>query len=357
MRICILARYPPLKGGIATHSEKLVEELAKRGHEVSVITYKKLGRKKRTVKIYEVPITDKFFLRGICYFLGSLIFLIKNMKNVDLIHAHPIHPAGTVASFFKLFSSVPLVITSHGSDLLKWADNPLAAKLFSRVVNSSDKLICVSDFLAKRAEKIGIEKKKITVVYNGVEISSSLRKLGKKELRKELKLPEKRKIILFVGALNEWKRPDILLKYSKEIDGEFIFIGEGPLERKMKDFIMNNKLTNTRMLGPKDHETTLKFIKAADVLVIPSEYEGFGLVALEGMALGTPVVAQPVAALKEILTPKSLSVNLKKKIVEVLENSRLRKEIIKENLRIAKKFSFQKMVDEIEKVYRELYNK
>lgn len=354
MKICILSRYPPQLGGIAIHCQELTEELRKRGHEVTVITYGRFDRKKKGIEIYEIPIIDKFFLRGLSYFLGTLATLAWIRNRIDLIHCHPIHPAGTVATFFNLFHTVPVVITSHGSDLLKWSRIRFVDKFFSLIANSSDKLICVSRFIAREAKKIGIRKEKIAIVYNGIDIPTELKREDKNKLRKELGLPQKEKIILFVGALNEEKRPDILLRCAKNTDADFIFIGEGPLKWQLEERIKKYRLKNVKLLGSMEHEKTLKFIRAVDILAIPSKYEGFGIVALEGMLLGTAVIAKPVGALKEILPPESLANNLEKKLSKILENKRLEKHIIKKNKRIAEKFTVEKMVDEIEKNYQEV---
>jgi len=355
MRICILSRYHPQLGGIATHSKNLVEELIKRGHEVTIIAYKQMNRKGRKVKIYEIPIIDKFFIRGVSYFLGSLAVLAWIGDRIDIIHCHPIHPAGTIASFFNLFQSMPFIITSHGSDVAKWSTLPLVDKIFSAIANSANKIICVSHFVARKARKIGIKKNKIEVVYNGIDISNDLKRKSKNKLRKELKLPKNRNIVLFVGLLTKEKRPDLLLKFVKKIDADFLFIGNGPLKKQLEKFIKKHNLKNVKLLGSMQHGKTLKFIKAADILAIPSKYEGFGLVALEAMFLGTAVIAKPVASLKEILSSESLTNNFENKIKKILTNKKLKLSIIKKNRDKAKKFTVKRMVDEIEKIYQEVF--
>jgi len=350
-----LSRYPPQLGGIAIYSQNLAEELIKRGYEVTIITYKKMDRKGKKIKIYEIPIIDKFFLRGFSYFLGSLAVLAWIGDRIDIIHCHPIHPAGTIASFFNLFQSIPFIITSHGSDVVKWSALPLVDKIFSAIANSANKIMCVSYFVARKAKKIGIKKNKIEVVYNGINIPGELKRKSKNKVRKELNLSKNRKIVLFVGPLTKEKRPGLILKFVKKIDADFLFIGDGPLKKELEKFIEKNNLKNIKLLGSLSHKKTLKFIKAADVLTIPSKYEGFGLVALEAMFLGTAVIAKPVASLKEILSPNSLTNNFENKIRRILTNKKLKASIIKKNRDKAKKFTVKRMVDEIEKIYQEVF--
>ena len=110
MSICLLSRYPPQKGGVATHAKALVESLKKRGHKITLITYGKMNRKEKGVRIIEVPILDMFFFRGLSYFLGT-VQALKKYRDIDVVHAHPIHPAaraGSIASTSNQPSSHPI---------------------------------------------------------------------------------------------------------------------------------------------------------------------------------------------------------------------------------------------------------
>ncbi|MFQ6010133.1 MAG: glycosyltransferase family 4 protein [Candidatus Aenigmatarchaeota archaeon] len=353
MSICLLSRYPPLKGGVSVHVQALVKGLKEKGHDITLITYGKLKRKERGTRIIEVPMINLFFLRGLVYLIGAILALRKAREKIDIIHAHPLHPAGTAAVMFKTFSKVPVVVTSHGSDLAKWSKVPLGKAFFSRIANSSDKVICVSDALARRAKDIGIKRKKIMVVPNGIDVPHKIRKASKIRLRQQLRLPEKKKTVLFVGMMEDIKNPQELLEVAKHLkDYLFVFVGGGSLERQMRQYAITNKLGNVRFTGMKDHETALKYIRAADILAVPSKFEGFGIVALEGMMLGTAVVAKPAGALKNLLARESLTKNLKSRIVQVMESKRLRNKIIRKNSKIAEKFNENTMVDEIERIYQ-----
>jgi glycosyltransferase involved in cell wall biosynthesis len=354
MKICILGRYPPQIGGIATHCEHLVGQFVKNGHEVTLITYKKLGRKGASFRIYEIPIIDVFFLRGLCYFLGTLAVLLRVRNEIELIHAHPIHPAGTAAIIFKLFHSVPVVITSHGSDLLKWAKIPLIGRLLVHIANSSDKLICVSRFLARKARKMGIKKEKIVVVHNGIEIANSLKKVEKKRLREELGLSKSRQTVLFVGSLTKEKRPDMLIQCARTLDADFVFVGTGPLRKKLEQFIKKFELENVKLIGPVERAVALKFIRAADVVAIPSSYEGFGLVGLEALSLGTAVVARPMGALRELLPIELQVTNFRKGLIKILTDKTFRGTARRKGRDVAARFTAKRMVRKIERVYQEV---
>ncbi|MEM5804815.1 MAG: glycosyltransferase family 4 protein, partial [Candidatus Aenigmatarchaeota archaeon] len=217
MKVCLLSRYPPHKGGIATHAKALAEGLRRRGHDVTLITYGRLGRKEEGMEIIEVPVINLFFLRGLSYFIGAMLALRKLKRRIDVVHAHPIHPAGTAAVISKKFTDAPVVITSHGSDLEKWAKKPFGKFLFSRVVNSSDVLICVSNALADLARDTGIDESKIRVVPNGMELPEEIRSAGKALLREKLGLPAGKKIVLYAGMLEEIKNPQEFLLCAERL--------------------------------------------------------------------------------------------------------------------------------------------
>ena len=355
IRVCLLSRYPPHEGGIATHAKALADGLRKKGHEVTLITYGRLGRKEDGIRIIEVPTVNLFFARGLSYLIGTVLALRKLKGSIDVIHAHPIHPAGTAAVISKRFSGTPVVITSHGSDLEKWAKKPFGRFLFSKVSNSADALICVSSVLADLAKGIGIEENKIRVVPNGIEMPAPFGSADKALLREKLGLPAGKKMVLYVGMLEDIKNPQELLRCAELLSNYiFVFVGGGRLEDELRMCARRNGLGNVRFEGMKGHDVALEYMRAADLLVVPSKFEGFGLSALEGMALGTPVVAKPAGALKDLLAKESLTDDLMSKISEVLENQMLSNTIVRKNMEIAKKFDVSRMVDGIEKVYEEV---
>ncbi len=355
MKICILSQYPPQVGGIAVHCSQLARELEARGHRVHVITYGRMGRKLAgKIRIHETPLVNKFMLRGSLYSYFTLRALkaIKESEGIDIVHAHPLYPAGLVASIFKKKSKTPFVATSHGSDLLRWSRLGPARKLFPRIANSAGRLICVSGYLAREAHKLGVSKKKLEVVYDWID-RSGLPREGKAKLRKKLRLPQDRKLVVFTGALADYKGPDILLDMARGVDAEFLFIGRGPMLKRLKGRARWKGISNVRFLGAKTHKACLKYMKASDLAAIPSRIEGFGINALEAMALGTPVLASPVGGLREVLPKECMPLN-RKTLLKVLENERFSAKLSAMGRRKAKNFDMKKSIRKIEGIYREV---
>jgi len=354
MKIVILSQFPPQVGGIAVHCSQLAKGLESRGHKVHVITYGRMKRKTAgSVKIHEMPIVNKFLLRGsmYSYFTLKALKAINESEGIDIVHAHPLYPAGLVASVFKKKAGVPFVATCHGSDIMRWGRLGLARKLFMKIAGSTGRLICVSGHMAKEAKKLGVPKGRLEVVYDWID-RSIFPKEGKTALRKKLKLPEDRKLVVFAGALSEHKGPDILLDMAKGVDADFLFLGKGPMLKKLKDRARWKGIGNVRFLGAKTHRTCLKFMKAADLVAMPSRMEGFGMAALEAMAMGVPVLARPAGGLAEVV-PKECLLD-KKSLVKALENERFSAKLSALGREKARHFDMKKSVRRIEGIYREV---
>lgn len=333
--------YPPQKGGIETQVEAVVSRL-KEGHEIHLVTYEKLGREESGVEIYEIPVGDTFFMRGTQFVLGALKKL-KNLKGkVDLIHAHPIHPAGSAASLSKVFDDTPLIMTSHGSDLLNFSRR-YPSGLFRKVGNQADGLICVSEFLRKRARDIGITAQ-IRVIGNGVD-PSLLEGIEEKKMERTA---------VFAGSLEPYKRPAKVLGLAQEFpDYRFVVIGDGSLRNTLKTSAESLRLENVDFLGSLPRKETLSWIKSSDCLLVPSEYEGFGLSALEAMTMNTPVIASDVPALNELLSDRSLWNDLAEGFRRLKEKE-FRKKMVKKNREKSKKFEMDRKVKKLEEFYREV---
>lgn len=357
LRICLLSQYPPQSGGIAVHAQCLAEGLAAKGHQVTVITYGKMGRKSGRVRIVETGGVNVFLLRGMCFSFGAFFKLRRMIARgeVDVVHAHPVWPAGMVAlkARFLARRKVPVVMTSHGSDLLRHGKIPVFSWLIGRVARRADRLICVSGFLEKRAREMGVTG--CPVVYNGIDAKNMAKRM--KKSREQNTENRKQKTVLFVGALVPQKGPDIFMEMTKKISSEmpgvnFVVVGDGPMRAGLE----KSAPGNVEFTGKLSHEKTMEQIMSADVLAVTSRMEGFGLAPLEALALGTPVVALPNGALPEILPGEFLAKDIAEAICSELETGKLKKIAAREGAKLAGRFTVEKMVSGTEKIYRSVLN-
>ena len=167
---------------------------------------------------------------------------------------------------------------------------------------------------------------------------------------------------MFVGAFVPQKGVDILIEAVKDVDFNFKLIGDGKLYKKIENFIVKNNLSHIELLGRKSFNETASFMRKCSFLVVPSRSEGFGMVAVEGMACSKPVIATKVGGLEEIvidgynglLAEKNNPNDLKEKILELINNEELRKTLGKNGKEFSKKFSWKKCAESVKNIYEDL---
>jgi len=360
MNVCMISAYPPQRGGVAVHAESLALQLSKR-HRLFVITYGRLGRKPRqNIEFLEVPVPGIGFLRGLAFAAGALFRLwrLTKRQRIQVVHSQYMHPAGLVPLVFRRLSGrrFRIVVTAHGSDVLVLGSGFLGRRLVRFIGNSCDRLICVSGYLASRAEAAGIRKAKIRVIPNGIS-DEGLPGAGRAAARRRLRLPAGRRVVLFAGSLTEAKGADVFVVLARHLSGkrhdlQFVLVGDGPERRNLEDYCRRSGISGiVRFAGQKDHRTALEYIRAADVLVVPSRVEGFGLTALEGMRMGVPVAASPNGALPGLLSGQSVSGNLPSTVMKLLGDGKFRKAVVEENIRRSRAFDWRLVARETERDY------
>ncbi|KKQ94466.1 MAG: Glycosyl transferase group 1 [candidate division CPR2 bacterium GW2011_GWC2_39_10] len=318
-------------GGVETYLSLLFDLYDKEKVELCLIS---LGNWELSKKLQEKE-GKVFVLSGKRMRLktfAEITQLIKKEK-IDLLVSQ-----GVVANFYArlsaFFSGVPNLVTVH-SELAQDYNNVFIkyAYLFSDIAFSpiTKKYITVSHFLKNNLTKRGINKKKIDVIYNGVQLS------GQKE---DFHSPKHDKIVIgSIGRLHKVKGYDNLIEAANILEDKnpnfrIVIWGDGPekenLNKKIKDFEIDH---HVELAG---FEPDLnKILSRVDVYIQPSLSEGFGLTVVEAMLAGRPVIVTPAGALKEIVNngitgiiskstePKDLADS----ILKMLEDKELGKEL------------------------------
>jgi len=283
----------------------------------------------------------------------SVLNTIKRENiSFDLIHCHGIFPDGLVAIKVGRYFKKKVVLHVHDSYII---DNSKLNKTSEKIMTCVDKLLPVSRFQMQQIGKISSELlKKSEVVYNGVKITQidNSRKITAKEKKK----------IVFVGNMHYVKGVDILLKalyYLNDYNYSLDIIGNGEKAEEYKEISRKHKLEDkVKFLGEIPNNILLQKLIEYDLLVLPSRYETFGIVLIEAMSCGLPVVSTKVGAAQEIITSGDVGIlvepenpeSLAKGITEAF-NKTWDKDKIKE---YANKFSIHNTVEKIESVYGEL---
>ena len=330
MRVLLLTQWGT-GGGISVHVARLIENSK---NDFDIITYP------RSINI---PFFRAFFFVLFGFFNG--IF-----KRFEIIHAHYALPQGFLGILLKYFKSKPLVITVHGSDLTVLPKNPASRLLLGFVLKNADRVIAVSNFLKEGVEGLGVPVGKCETIYGGVTIEDD-----------EEPFEPDGPVIAFVGSLVPQKGVDILIESFKKIETKntnLIMVGDGPERKRLESLAAGSK--NIQFLGRR--KGIKNILTKSDVLVLPSREEGFGLVLLEAMAAGTPVVAANVGGIPEIvedglsgiLVEKDNPEKLAIAIDRVLQDEELRNTLIENGREKAKGFTWEKMAHEIDRLYDEV---
>ena len=259
------------------------------------------------VKFLHLPLT--YFRRRLDDNQFRSISRIIHRKNIefDLIHAHFTWPLGYVGAKLKEEYKKPLVVTAHGGDIydLPFKNNFWRSKVTS-ALNSADRIITVSKGNLKCIRKLGIEAP-TEVIPNGYD-SALFKPLDRAKCREMLNLPRDKKMVLTVGNLTKVKGQEYLILAVEEVvkrrkDVLCVIIGNGKLRGKLKSQIRELNLQHhIKLPGGKSHGEVPLWMNACDAFVLPSLNESFGVVQIEAMACGKPVIATYNGGSEEIIT-------------------------------------------------------
>lgn len=303
----------PTFGGSGVLATELGKALADMGHNVHFITYQQPVRLTgfsanifyHEVRVPTYPLFD--FPPYETALSSTLVDVVKN-NHLDLLHVHYAIPHASAAYMAKKILEhdgihIPFITTLHGTDITLVGKDKTYAPVVSFSINQSDAITAVSNNLREETFANFKIEKEISVIHNFVDIH----RFNKKPIDAFRKViaPEGEKIILHASNFRKIKRiADVIHTYDairKEIPAKLLLVGDGP-ERPMAEELCRELGfdEDARFVGKQQDMEEIYAI--ADLFLLPSEYESFGLAALEAMAAGTPVVATNAGGLPEIIT-------------------------------------------------------
>lgn len=315
--------YPPrVVGGIARVVHDLSHRLIKDGHEVTVVTYKEGNvedfEDDNGVKVYRVNnymINPNNFIDWIMQLNFNLISKATEIINkegpFDVIHAHDwlvAYAAKTLKDSFK----TPIIATIHATEAGR---NSGIHDEVQRYINDTEwmltyestEVIVNSNYMKNELQRLfGLPYEKINVVPNGVNLNLYNGVEKDYNFRRQY-AADNEKIILYVGRLVYEKGIQNLIAAMPKVlngyhDSKLIIAGKGGMIDELRDEVRRLNIENkVYFTGYLNLNQVTKMYKCADVAVFPSTYEPFGVVALEGMLSGTPVVVSDVGGLNEIV--------------------------------------------------------
>lgn len=309
MKICMVGHFPPHLGGISSYTYLLSRELVNRGDEVCVLTYPHENIDDiENIPVFTAPTVDIKGIRGFLFSISATFKLLRMVRKykIDLIHAHYVMPPGLIAVICSMFSGAKTAITIHGSDIFVLARKPILKSIIKFILKRSDYVFVVSDSLKENVLKLGIEvlENKLSVTYNAVDVER-FRPDQTSTFKEEIHIGPQKSVVLFVGNLVWQKGVEYLIRAKEflNVDAEIVIVGDGPLLEELKGIVEFEKMEGITFTGARNDVENI--MPAADVVVVPSVSESFGIVVLEAMASGKPVVATKVGGIPEVVNEKT----------------------------------------------------
>jgi len=306
MKIAMVGQFPPHIGGVGVHIHSLAKELVKKQDEVFVITYPHKNIKDIDgIHVFGTFGVNIAGLRSLFFAFFGTIQLIRIIRkyNIDIIHGHYLFPSGLVAVLAGIFTKKKVYVTSHGSDMFcLYSKHKFIRPLLKFVLNRADAVLVVSEAIKKEVLNLNIRnmKNKIKINWNTVDIEK-FQPNDNNDFKNELKIKNK-PIILFVGNIIKRKNVATLIDAKKLVkeDCTLVIVGNGPLLNSLKSKVEDEKINDVLFTGAR--EDIEEIIPSSDVLILPSYSESFGLVLIEALACGKPVIGSNVGGIKEIIT-------------------------------------------------------
>jgi len=316
------------------------------------------------IKIISLKMNNRSGLLNIFIFIPSVLKLSKiiHKEKIDIVHSW-LFQANIISRISARLAGVNRVISS-----VRVMEQEKKWQLFiERITSNLCKKIIVNSRALKNflLEKNVADSEKIEVIYNGIEVSENS---DKRNIFKELGLKENEKIIGTVGRLHKQKGIEYFLESAKIIlpsvgfPLKFIIVGDGPERKKLE--------SKARRLGIKNEvlftgirEDAINLISIMDIFVLPSLWEGTPNVVLEAMLWGKPVISTEVGGVPElienqvdgILVKPGNPVALADAVLQALKNERESIQMgIRAKEKVKKYFSIEKMVEQTERLYREM---
>ncbi len=225
--------------------------------------------------------------------------LRKNGAEFDIIDAHYLYPDAVACARLARKSGLPFIATARGSDVTQVGLMARPQQAILAALQQASHTITVSANLKRDLVSMGACEADISVLRNGVDLER-FREIGRKERRKAFPAGP---IMIFAGWLIPRKRLDLVLAVTKLLPNiSTVIVGDGPLMAECKEEVSRMGISSRVFFeGQQTPEDMAPYFSLADVLLLPSDREGWANVLLEAMACGTPVVSRAIGGAPDLI--------------------------------------------------------
>ena len=302
----------PTFGGSGVVATELAKVLASKGHKIHVLSYSRPARLDTldaNISYHEVSIQSYplFEYPPYAVALASQMVNLIEFENLDLLHVHYALPHATSAYIARQImaergKTVPIITTLHGTDITLVGRDPSYKHVVEYSIDKSDGVTAVSEYLKQETYAHFDIKQDIEVIPNFIDLEH-FKKSNKSHFKKAI-CPNGEKVVVHVSNFRKVKRvPEVISIFSKILEhgiaAKLLLVGDGPERVKAEQ--------QCRELGMCDHvrflgklEEVEEVLSIADLFLIPSGSETFGLAALEAMSCSVPVISTNIGGLPEL---------------------------------------------------------
>ncbi|PAE24461.1 MULTISPECIES: N-acetyl-alpha-D-glucosaminyl L-malate synthase BshA [Bacillaceae] len=365
----------PTVGGSGVVATELGKMLAEKGHEIHFISSSLPFRLKRmypNIFYHQVDVNQYSVFQYAPYdiALASKMAEVIKREGLDLLHVHYAIPHAVCAILAKQMSGtdIKIVTTLHGTDISVLGYDPSLTDAIRFGIEKSDGVTAVSKALISQTYDLIKPDKSIRAVYNFID-ERIYRKTDSLYLKEEYGINDGEKVIIHVSNFRNVKRvPDVVqafAKISEEVPSKLLLVGDGPemsvICRLVNDLKLKDKVL---FLGKQDNVEELYSI--SDLMLLLSEKESFGLVALEAMACGVPCIGTDVGGIPEVISDGETGyictlgdiTGISLKAIKLLTDEKLLDRFSSQSISLAKnRFSAGSIVSQYEELYYELLEK
>ena len=360
----------PTFGGSGVVATELGKALALKGHKVHFITYSqpfRLDYVSENLFYHEVAVSDYplFDYQPYELVLSSKLVDVVKYEELDLLHVHYAIPHASAAYMAKQILAsqglhVPFITTLHGTDITLLGKDPSFEPVITFAINQSDALTAVSESLKQDTYKYFNVTKEIAVIPNFICLNDY--KVNNTVCQKKIYAPLGEKLLIHVSNFRKVKRVDDVLrvfdKVRQKIPAKLILVGDGPERSNVEKLCRElNTCDDIRSLGKVTNPEQILAI--ADLFLLTSETESFGLSALEAMASKVPVISTNTGGLPEVnvngysgfMSNVGDVDDMAKNALYILEDSKRLEEFKSNAYQQAAKFDIGKILPMYEKLY------
>ncbi|WP_423407222.1 N-acetyl-alpha-D-glucosaminyl L-malate synthase BshA [Heyndrickxia sp. MSNUG] len=362
----------PTVGGSGVVATELGKLLAEKGHEIHFISSSlpfRLKKMYHNIFSHEVEVNQYSVFQYPPYdiALASKIAEVAVMENLDVLHVHYAIPHAVCAILARQMSGrdLKIVTTLHGTDITVLGYDPSLTDAIRFGIEKSDYVTAVSNSLISQTHELIKPKKTIECVYNFIDTRVNKR-TDSSELRKEYGILPHEKVVIHVSNFRPVKRvQDVIQAFAgiaEHLPAKLLLVGDGP-EMKTVCNLAGELGIRDKILLLGKQERVEELYSLSDLMLLLSEKESFGLVALEAMACGVPCIGTDVGGIPEVIVNGETGYicelgdikTITEKAVEILSNEVIHRRFSANSIeRAEKRFSAEQIVSEYENIYYQL---